>query len=234
MQPDSARSHAGLVTAVAVPSAVGALLTAAVVLSMAPVVGPAAVESPPPGPHVAIPAQTIPQLTSAWPGALVGALVTAGTGLVVGALLLALMARATQAAPGPPTGRVAATRSSSTPAPDTHRPAVSAADPRVRQLIDQRAALVRGVADMISLLPEELAWQATNVLKDAGVRILVPDGQRFDPGVHHAVGTQPSVDGQLPETIARTVRAGYADGERVLVPARVVVVVDPAPAGSSQ
>jgi hypothetical protein len=110
--------------------------------------------------------------------------------------------------------------------PDDHPHAPSMPDPKIRQLADQRLALVRGLADLVVQLPDDLVWQANNTLREGGVHPLVPDGQRFDPTVHHAVGTETTSDAGSVDTVARTVRTGYADDRRVLIAPRVVVYTD--------
>jgi molecular chaperone GrpE (heat shock protein) len=88
----------------------------------------------------------------------------------------------------------------------------------------ERDALARAVAELVPQLPDALAWQATNALASGGVRPVVPDGRPLDPAAHHVVGTEASPDPARADTIARTVRPGYAaeDG-RLLVHPKVVV-----------
>jgi molecular chaperone GrpE (heat shock protein) len=87
--------------------------------------------------------------------------------------------------------------------------------------------MVRGLAELVATLPPEFEWQAENVLNAAGVRAVDADGQVFDPHVHHAVDTEPTPDAALGDTVARTLRRGWVDGDQVMVPARVVVYVAP-------
>ncbi len=93
----------------------------------------------------------------------------------------------------------------------------------------ERATLIRGLADLAAKLPAEYEWQAANVLDAAGIRRIMPDGDVFDPARHHAVDTVPTPDAQLDDTVARTLRAGWADGNQVVLPARVVVYAAPVP-----
>jgi molecular chaperone GrpE len=61
-------------------------------------------------------------------------------------------------------------------------------------------------------------------LAAAGVhRMSVGDGTVFDPGLHHAVGTVPLVDGGTDRRVAREVRPGWQMGDRVVRPAEVIV-----------
>ncbi|WP_433262857.1 nucleotide exchange factor GrpE [Actinosynnema sp. CS-041913] len=85
--------------------------------------------------------------------------------------------------------------------------------------------LVRGLSDLMPKLPGGLAKQAENLLAAAGIRLLVPDGSPVDPDAHHVVGTEPTADEDLVDTVARTVRPGYADGDRVVVHPSVVMYV---------
>lgn len=98
-------------------------------------------------------------------------------------------------------------------------------DPQLQALREQRETLIRELADLVGKLPPEFEWQAANVLASAGVQPVAPDGHAFDPAVHRAVGTEPTPDHALNDTIARTIRPGWADHERILIPARVVVYV---------
>ncbi|MFI9814725.1 nucleotide exchange factor GrpE [Saccharothrix variisporea] len=89
----------------------------------------------------------------------------------------------------------------------------------------QKDVLVRGLTDLMPKLPEGVAWQAENLLAAAGVRLVVPDGRPVDPRRHHVVGTEPTDDEDAVDTVARTVRPGYADGERMVVCPSVIAYV---------
>ncbi|MEJ2855879.1 MULTISPECIES: nucleotide exchange factor GrpE [unclassified Saccharothrix] len=89
----------------------------------------------------------------------------------------------------------------------------------------QKDILVRGLTDLMPKLPEGVAWQAENLLAAAGVRVVVPDGRPVDPRSHHVVGTEPTEDEDAVDTVARTVRPGYADGERIVVCPSVIAYV---------
>jgi hypothetical protein len=61
-------------------------------------------------------------------------------------------------------------------------------------------------------------------LAGAGVRrMAVGDGTVFDPGLHHAVGTEQAADGGSDRRVAREVRPGWQMGDRVVRPAEVIV-----------
>ena len=69
--------------------------------------------------------------------------------------------------------------------------------------------------------------QLHEVLKNAGVERLSPDGERFDPNWHEAVGVCPH-DEIAPDHVATVVEPGYRLHDRVIRPARVMVVSHPA------
>ena len=56
-----------------------------------------------------------------------------------------------------------------------------------------------------------------------GVTRIDPTGQPYDPNVAEAVGVAPVSDPAKVSTVVQVLRAGYAIGERVVRPARVVV-----------
>ena len=97
---------------------------------------------------------------------------------------------------------------------------------RLRRSAQQKTMLARSVAELLPSMPEALVWQAEKALAEAGVRAIVPDGEPFDAAVHYAVGTEPVPRGGRENTIARTVRPGYADDENILVYPKVVVYAD--------
>lgn len=97
---------------------------------------------------------------------------------------------------------------------------------RLRRSARQKAILARSLAELLPSMPEALAWQAEKALADVGVQPVIPDGEPFDAAVHYAVGTEPVPPGGRENTVARTVRPGYADGEDILVYPKVVVYAD--------
>ncbi|QYN38299.1 nucleotide exchange factor GrpE [Pseudonocardia sp. DSM 110487] len=96
-----------------------------------------------------------------------------------------------------------------------------APDPRLAE----RETAIRELAELVGRLPPEFEWQAANVLRSAGADQILADGNRFDPAVHFAVGTESAPDPTLHDVVARTIKPGWADRGRVVVPARVVVYV---------
>ena len=130
-------------------------------------------------------------------------------------------------APASPAPASSASTSPALPPPGTERIA-SMELRRLRRGAQQKTALARNVAELLSSMPEALYWQVEKALAEAGVRAIVPDGQPFDPAVHYAVGTEPVAGDARENTIARTVRPGYADDDSILVYPKVVVYADDA------
>jgi GrpE len=100
---------------------------------------------------------------------------------------------------------------------------VQQADPRLGPMLDERATLVKSLIELLPQLPDGVAWQAENALAKAGVHQIVPDGELVDPQRHHVVGTEPPADLARVNTVARTIRPGYADGDRLVIHPKVVV-----------
>jgi molecular chaperone GrpE len=65
----------------------------------------------------------------------------------------------------------------------------------------------------------------------AGISVVDPQGQPFDPAFHEAMVTQPSAD-QTPGTVLAVVQKGYVLNGRLLRPARVVIARAPEPAAT--
>lgn len=61
-------------------------------------------------------------------------------------------------------------------------------------------------------------------LEALGVRRVGDVGDAFDPDVHEALATVPAGDGRSPGAIAEVFEAGFVRGDRLVRPARVVVV----------
>ncbi|MEU1733165.1 nucleotide exchange factor GrpE [Streptosporangium sp. NPDC020145] len=88
-----------------------------------------------------------------------------------------------------------------------------------------------GYRDQIAERHPRLADTLGDGLNRAGVREIVPDGQRFDPRLHEAFGSEPTDRPELHDTVAETVKRGYADGGRVIRVPQVAVYRHPAPGG---
>ena len=63
----------------------------------------------------------------------------------------------------------------------------------------------------------------------AGLSLVDPAGQPFDPALHEAMATQPSAD-HPPHTVLQVVQKGWLLNGRLLRPARVLVSTEPAAA----
>ncbi len=80
-------------------------------------------------------------------------------------------------------------------------------------------ALLGAHASAIELVLQRVDEQ----LSQAGVRPFVPDGQPFDPTCMRAIDQRPAGNGDTPDSVASTVRAGYLQGESLLRSAEVRV-----------
>jgi molecular chaperone GrpE len=60
----------------------------------------------------------------------------------------------------------------------------------------------------------------------AGIAVIDPAGQPFNPELHEAMVTQPTAD-QPPGTILHVVQKGFTIGGRLLRPARVIIARAP-------
>jgi len=60
-------------------------------------------------------------------------------------------------------------------------------------------------------------------LTAAGLTIINPQDEPFDPAVHEAVATEPALSREDDHMVARVYQAGYQFGPQLLRPARVVV-----------
>lgn len=60
-------------------------------------------------------------------------------------------------------------------------------------------------------------------LSSAGLQLVDPTGQAFDPALHEAVSTEPASTREEDGVVARVYQLGYLFGGQLLRPARVVV-----------
>ena len=102
-------------------------------------------------------------------------------------------------------------------------------------LLEARDSLELGLAVGPGANPARLfeGMEATLRLVDrafekAGVQLLDPAGQPFNPELHEAMATQPSAE-QPPGTVLTVVQKGYMLNGRLLRPARVLVSREPDP-----
>jgi molecular chaperone GrpE len=77
------------------------------------------------------------------------------------------------------------------------------------------STVVQGVAMVERKLSKALAG--------AGLQVVDPTDQPFDPSLHEAVGTEPAGSRDRDGQVARTYQLGYVFGGQLLRPARVVV-----------
>lgn len=103
------------------------------------------------------------------------------------------------------------------------------------ELLDVRDSLALGIAAGASAEGATLleGMEATLRLLDkafdkAGLSLLDPVGQPFDPEFHEAMATQPSAE-QPVGTVLAVVQKGYLLNGRLLRPARVLVAREPDP-----
>ena len=66
-----------------------------------------------------------------------------------------------------------------------------------------------------------------DVVNKSGVEIVDPQGEKFDPQKHEAMGMQEVADVD-PNTVTLVIQKGYSLNERLLRPARVMVSKAPA------
>ncbi len=67
--------------------------------------------------------------------------------------------------------------------------------------------------------------QLQNTFEKAGITVIDPEGEPFDPQLHEAMTTQPSPTAE-PGSVLAVVQKGYALNGRLLRPARVVVAAE--------
>jgi molecular chaperone GrpE len=60
-------------------------------------------------------------------------------------------------------------------------------------------------------------------LGSAGLRVINPVGETFDPSLHEAVATEPTSAAEDDHVVARVYQPGYVFNTQLLRPARVVV-----------
>jgi molecular chaperone GrpE len=93
-----------------------------------------------------------------------------------------------------------------------------------QELERQRLALIEAcieVAEQVDSLM--LRERLEDALADVGVEPYEPDGERFDPALHDAVGRRPTSDPTLDGLVADTQRPGYRDGSTGLQLPQVLV-----------
>ncbi len=86
---------------------------------------------------------------------------------------------------------------------------------RALEAAEDGAALREGVEMVLSGLRETLSRN--------GVEAVDPKGEKFDPTKHEALSTQPGDDGTESGVVVEVLQKGYALGDQLVRPARVVV-----------
>ncbi|MFC4062069.1 nucleotide exchange factor GrpE [Planomonospora corallina] len=89
-----------------------------------------------------------------------------------------------------------------------------------------RQALIDACIDCRDQIEERhpnLSGLLLDGLNRAGVREIVADGEHFDPRRHEAFGAEPTDRPELHDTVAETVKRGYADGDHVIRVPQVAV-----------
>lgn len=61
-------------------------------------------------------------------------------------------------------------------------------------------------------------------LKAAGLEVVNPKGEKFDPNVHEAVSSQPTDDAAMDHVVSQVYQVGYTFKGQLVRPARVVVM----------
>jgi molecular chaperone GrpE len=89
---------------------------------------------------------------------------------------------------------------------------------RVAEL-DLGNATVQGIMDGIDLVEKKFS----RMLEDAGVEVIAPLGERFDPTRMEALMRMPAESAEQDETVAQVMQKGYALKGSLLRPARVAV-----------
>jgi molecular chaperone GrpE len=85
--------------------------------------------------------------------------------------------------------------------------------------LDPSGTDVTTVVDGVAMVERKLL----KALSGAGLEVVDPTDQPFDPALHEAVGTEPAGARDRDGLVARTYQLGYVFGGQLLRPARVVV-----------
>ncbi len=85
--------------------------------------------------------------------------------------------------------------------------------------VDPSTTDVTTVVDGVGMVEKKLV----KALGSAGLEVIDPTAQPFDPALHEAVGTEPAAGRDDDHQVARVYQLGYRFGGQLLRPARVVV-----------
>lgn len=85
--------------------------------------------------------------------------------------------------------------------------------------VDPGTATAGSVIEAVGMVARKLG----KVLSAAGLEVVSPAGQPFDPALHEAIATEPAASPDEDSTVAQVYQLGYVFGGQLLRPARVVV-----------
>ena len=85
--------------------------------------------------------------------------------------------------------------------------------------MDVATATTASVVEGVALVGRNLA----KVLTAAGLEVVDPLDQPFDPNHHEAISTAPATSPEQDDTVSQVYQRGYIFGGQLLRPARVVV-----------
>jgi molecular chaperone GrpE len=85
--------------------------------------------------------------------------------------------------------------------------------------VDPAAADATTIVQGVSMVEKKLL----KALGAAGLQVVDPVDEQFDPALHEAVATEPAVSSEDDHTVARVFQPGYVFSGQLLRPARVVV-----------
>lgn len=116
------------------------------------------------------------------------------------------------------------------------RDLISALVPSFDNLDRALASAQEGAKDPVVEGVRMVNGEIFRILGDHGVRRIDPEGEALDPNLHEAISQMPSPEHQ-PGTVIAVAERGYAIGDILIRPARVVVATEPpvedAPDGDS-
>jgi len=102
------------------------------------------------------------------------------------------------------------------PRPDAAPDSSDAELAGLREAAEQRRLLIDaciGIADHARHVNEALWERARQGLTRAGVAVVIPDGEPFDPDVHMSLRPEWTKDPALAGLVYSTIRVGYRDGQ---------------------
>jgi molecular chaperone GrpE len=85
--------------------------------------------------------------------------------------------------------------------------------------VDTATATAASITEAVMLVGRKLA----KALADAGLEVVNPLDEPFDPARHEALATAPATSAEQDSTVAQVYQPGYVFGGQLLRPARVVV-----------